>query len=350
MDGRADQYALACVAFELLTERAPYERDQPLAVLLAHLSERPPSLAARRPDMPATADQVIARALAKRPEERYASCRDFTDALREAFGLPPYHSRRQCPQAGQPGGGAGHGGGVPVTRAGPNRGPGRALVARRWRAGPPPSRPCPGVRLAGAALAAAAAVPWLPASGPGTPAARIPATTQAAVPARPFAALPAPAGPTPVESAAFKPGTVTLAVGPVHRRRRPMGHHDQDRSGILHRPLGAGYVAFGPGVHLAVGEGGDVFLEDTAGKSAVLTATLPVPADLSGQSVAAVAFGPGGVLAVAYSAGDVYLWDTTARKTTALTGASRRDRGGVRAWRRPGRRRGRRRRPVGHHD
>ncbi len=92
VDGRADQYALACVAFELLTERAPYERDQPLAVLLAHLSARPPSLAARRPGMPVAADRVIARALAKRPEQRYASCRDFTEALRQAFGLPPYHS------------------------------------------------------------------------------------------------------------------------------------------------------------------------------------------------------------------------------------------------------------------
>ena len=92
MDGRADQYALACVAFELLTGRAPYERDLPMAVLMAHVSEPPPSLAARRPGMPAAADRVLARALAKRPEQRYASCREFTDALREAFGLLPYGS------------------------------------------------------------------------------------------------------------------------------------------------------------------------------------------------------------------------------------------------------------------
>jgi serine/threonine protein kinase len=89
VDGRADQYALVCVAFELLTGRAPYQRDLPMAVLLAHVSEPPPSLAARRPGMPVTPDRVMARALAKRPEQRYASCRGFTDALREAFGLPP---------------------------------------------------------------------------------------------------------------------------------------------------------------------------------------------------------------------------------------------------------------------
>ena len=57
MDGRADQYALACVAYQLLTGPVPFERDQGMAVLLAHLSEPPPSLGARRPDLPAAADR-----------------------------------------------------------------------------------------------------------------------------------------------------------------------------------------------------------------------------------------------------------------------------------------------------
>ncbi len=90
VDGRADQYALACVAWQLLTGQVPFERDQPMAVLLAHLSEPPPSLAERRPDLPAEAGQVLARALAKAPGERYGSCREFADALRAALGLPPY--------------------------------------------------------------------------------------------------------------------------------------------------------------------------------------------------------------------------------------------------------------------
>jgi serine/threonine-protein kinase len=90
VDGRADQYALACAAFELLAGVVPFERDQDLAVLYAHLSEPPPSLAARRPDVPAAADAVLARALAKAADDRYPSCRHFTDALRQAFGLPPY--------------------------------------------------------------------------------------------------------------------------------------------------------------------------------------------------------------------------------------------------------------------
>jgi serine/threonine protein kinase len=93
VDGRADQYALACVAYQLLAGQVPFERDQGMAVLLAHLSEPPPSLGSRRPDLPEAADRVLARALAKHPEERYGSCRDFADALREALCLAPYYPR-----------------------------------------------------------------------------------------------------------------------------------------------------------------------------------------------------------------------------------------------------------------
>ena len=97
VDGRTDQYALACVAYQLLAGVVPFERDQGMAVLLAHLSAPPPSLGARRPDLPAAADRVLARGMAKVPEERYASCGDFADALREAFGLAPYHPRDPPP-------------------------------------------------------------------------------------------------------------------------------------------------------------------------------------------------------------------------------------------------------------
>jgi serine/threonine protein kinase len=93
VDGRADQYALACLAYELLTGEPPFERDQGLAVLYAHLSEPPPSLVARRPDLPEAAGRVLARAMAKAPEDRYGSCAEFAGALRAAFGLAPYHSR-----------------------------------------------------------------------------------------------------------------------------------------------------------------------------------------------------------------------------------------------------------------
>jgi eukaryotic-like serine/threonine-protein kinase len=93
VDGRADQYALACVAYQLLTGVVPFQRDQGMAVMLAHLSEPPPSLRSQRPGLPEAADRVLARGLAKFPEERYGSCGAFADALREALGLAPYRPR-----------------------------------------------------------------------------------------------------------------------------------------------------------------------------------------------------------------------------------------------------------------
>jgi serine/threonine protein kinase len=90
VDGRADEYALACAAFELLTGVPPFRRDEAMAVMYAQLSEPPPLLTSQRPDLKPAADQVFARALAKAPGDRYASCRDFADALRAALGLAPY--------------------------------------------------------------------------------------------------------------------------------------------------------------------------------------------------------------------------------------------------------------------
>jgi Protein kinase domain len=91
-DGRADQYALACAAFELLTGGPPFRHDEAMALMHAQLSDPPPRLTSRRPDLPAAADAVLARALAKAPGDRYPSCRGFAEALRSALGLPPYDS------------------------------------------------------------------------------------------------------------------------------------------------------------------------------------------------------------------------------------------------------------------
>jgi hypothetical protein len=87
VDGRADQYALACSAFEMLCGVPPFERGQDLGLLFDQLSAPPPSLAARRPDLPAAIDLVMARALARSPDDRYDSCLDFAAALGDACGL-----------------------------------------------------------------------------------------------------------------------------------------------------------------------------------------------------------------------------------------------------------------------
>jgi serine/threonine protein kinase len=95
VDGHADQYALACVAYELLSGSVPFRRDEPVLVLYAHVSAPPPRLSAARPDLPAAADAVLAKALDKLPERRYDSCADFADALREALGFEPYDPQRR---------------------------------------------------------------------------------------------------------------------------------------------------------------------------------------------------------------------------------------------------------------
>jgi len=87
VDGRADEYSLACAAFEMLAGEPPFRRDQSLAVMWAQLSAPPPPLTSRRPDLPAAVDAVMFRGLAKAPEDRYPTCRAFAAALQQACGI-----------------------------------------------------------------------------------------------------------------------------------------------------------------------------------------------------------------------------------------------------------------------
>ncbi|NUT40717.1 MAG: serine/threonine protein kinase [Thermoactinospora sp.] len=90
IDGRCDQYALACVVYECLTGRLPFERDNDIALLWAHLAESPAPLSQLRPELPPAVDAVMMRALAKAPEQRYSSCSAFVTALRDAIsGIAP---------------------------------------------------------------------------------------------------------------------------------------------------------------------------------------------------------------------------------------------------------------------
>ena len=90
LDGRTDQYALACAAFELLAGEPPFRGEQPLAVMYAHVSTPPPLLTERRAGLPPAVDQVFARALAKSPAQRYGSCGEMARELRRALGLASY--------------------------------------------------------------------------------------------------------------------------------------------------------------------------------------------------------------------------------------------------------------------
>jgi serine/threonine protein kinase/DNA-binding beta-propeller fold protein YncE len=87
VNGRADEYALACSAFTMLTGHPPFVRDDSVAVMWAQISAPPPTLTSGRPDLPAAVNDVISKALAKVPAERYGTCPEFAAALRRACGL-----------------------------------------------------------------------------------------------------------------------------------------------------------------------------------------------------------------------------------------------------------------------
>jgi tRNA A-37 threonylcarbamoyl transferase component Bud32 len=86
---RADLYSLAVILYEMLSGELPFTADTPVAVLLKHMSDTPASIRTRAPDLPATLDAVLDRALAKRPEDRYPSGAALVQALELAWELGP---------------------------------------------------------------------------------------------------------------------------------------------------------------------------------------------------------------------------------------------------------------------
>jgi YVTN family beta-propeller protein len=119
VDGRADQYSLGCVLFECLTGVVPFRRDTELAVLWAHVNDPPPRIREHRPDLPAALDNVISRALAKDPGDRYPSCGALVAAAQAALTGTTQAGLR--PRLGRPIG----------RRTGHRRRPGRGGLTRR---------------------------------------------------------------------------------------------------------------------------------------------------------------------------------------------------------------------------
>jgi len=93
MDSRAavpqsDIYALGGIVYELVTGQLPFEADSPLSLALKHVSEEPTPPRKFNPTLPPAVETVILRALAKAPEERYATAQAFVEALRQAWKRP----------------------------------------------------------------------------------------------------------------------------------------------------------------------------------------------------------------------------------------------------------------------
>jgi hypothetical protein len=98
VDGRADVYSLGCLLYECLTGTAPFGGGSRLAVAWAHLEDEPPSASERRPELTEAIDPVIRKAMAKSPDDRYATCAALIGAAEEALGFrrPPLLHRHKA--------------------------------------------------------------------------------------------------------------------------------------------------------------------------------------------------------------------------------------------------------------
>jgi serine/threonine protein kinase/N-acetylneuraminic acid mutarotase len=256
VDGRADIYSLGCVLYEMLTSTVAYPKDNDMAKLWAHVTDPPPSPSLKRPDLVKEFDDVVARATAKDPRERYDRAADFAAAVDRAAAVQRAQSQGIDPQ---------------LTAVAPPPPP----------AAPPPSAPPP----------AAPGPPVDPATehdlfiaGPSQPAPPSPQPPSAQPPASPppYAQPPSPPPPAPFEPAAaappgappFEPTGGPPGAPPARPRRNPR----------LLVGLGVlAVVAVVAAVVLAMG-GGDDDGGGTADVGPVVATKLP--ADLAWRPVA----------------------------------------------------------------
>jgi len=98
LDSRTDVYGLGCVAYECLSGARPYQRESDLQLMYAHLQDPPPRITDVRNDVPAALDLVLAKALAKSKEDRFATCGEFATAMTAALSNgAAFHSPAQAP-------------------------------------------------------------------------------------------------------------------------------------------------------------------------------------------------------------------------------------------------------------
>lgn len=139
VDARTDVYSLACVLFECLTKQKPFPGDFPTQ-MYGHLNLDPPRCSEIRPEVPAAFDRVIARGLAKAPDDRFRSAGALAAAARAALRRRP--DPLDAPTVAAPAVTPGHRVAVTTTIA-PTRRQGAVALAP-----PPPARPsvAPGPR------------------------------------------------------------------------------------------------------------------------------------------------------------------------------------------------------------
>ena len=98
LDHHSDVYALGCTLYEMLTGEKPFARASMPAMINAHLSAPPPHPSDKMPSLPLALDEVIARAMAKNPRDRFNTCRDLADAANRALYVQPPPVQISAPQ------------------------------------------------------------------------------------------------------------------------------------------------------------------------------------------------------------------------------------------------------------
>jgi len=88
LDGRSDIYSLGVMIYEMATGRRPFENETPYGIAVMQVTATPPPPRSINPDIPASVEQVILRALKKKPENRYTTAVELADALRSAIENP----------------------------------------------------------------------------------------------------------------------------------------------------------------------------------------------------------------------------------------------------------------------
>ena len=125
LDRRSDIYSLALILYELLTGKLPFDATKPIEIMRAHLQTPPIPLNKRLPDK-RFADKlgsVIEKALAKKPDDRYATAVEFAQALRGCLSNPlgSTAARRALPSDPAPSSGGGGGGQAAIAAPSPMR-------------------------------------------------------------------------------------------------------------------------------------------------------------------------------------------------------------------------------------